>query len=152
MPNYRRVYDPGGIYFFTVNLLERAGNDLLTREIELLRDTVRTVRCNHPFKIHGWAVLPDHLHCVIQLPDNDSNFSLRWCLIKQRFSQFLPPTGRRSVTRVRRSERGIWQRRFWEHLIRDDADYKAHIDYVHFNPVKHGLVKSLRSGRIQQSI
>ena len=97
MPNYRRAYHPGGTYFFTVNLLERSGNDLLTRHIDLLRDAVRAVRRKHPFTIHGWVVLPDHLHCVIQLPEDDVDFSLRWRLIKQRFSRALPLMERRSV-------------------------------------------------------
>ena len=141
MPNYQRVYQPGGTYFFTVNLLERAGNDLLTRQIDHLRDAVRIVRDAHPFKIDSWAVLPDHMHCVIQLPEDDSDFTLRWRLIKSRFSKSLPLTERCSAVRMRRGERGIWQRRFWEHLIRDEADYTAHMDYVHFNPVKHGLVQ-----------
>ena len=140
MPNYRRVYHAGGIYFFTVNLLQRRGNDLLIRHIDELRDAVRVVRRKYPFKIHAWVVMPDHLHCVIQLPDDDCDFSLRWRLIKMRFSKSLPQTENRSAVRVRRGERGIWQRRFWEHLIRDEADYMAHMNYVHFNPVKHGLV------------
>lgn len=143
MPSYRRAYHPGGTYFFTVNLLERSGNDLLTRHIDLLRDAVRAVHRKHPFIIHGWVVLPDHLHCVIQLPDDDADFSLRWRLIKQRFSRSLPLKERRSAVRIRRGERGIWQRRFWEHLIRDESDYSAHMDYVHINPLKHGLVTSV---------
>ena len=140
MPDYRRAYHPGGTYFFTVNLLERCGNDLLIRHIDLLRDAVRRVRHNYPFDIHGWVVLPDHLHCIIQLPHDDCNFSLRWRLIKSGFSKSLLPVERRSKVRLRRGERGIWQRRFWEHLIRDEQDYVAHMDYVHINPVKHSLV------------
>ena len=143
MPDYRRAYHPGGTYFFTVNLLERTDNDLLTRHIDVLRDAVRVVRLAHAFEIRSWVVLPDHLHCVIKLPDNDSDFSLRWRLIKTRFSRELPLTERRETVRVRRRERGIWQRRFWEHLIRDERDYTAHMDYVHINPVKHGLVKQV---------
>jgi len=141
MPDYRRAWHPGGTYFFTVNLLERHGNDLLTRHIDLLRDTVRLVRRRHPFVIHGWVVLPDHLHCVIELPPGDANFPLRWRLIKMNFSKALPLTELRSKVRIKRGERGIWQRRFWEHLIRDEADFRAHLDYVHINPVKHGLVE-----------
>ena len=141
MPDYRRLYHLGGTYFFTVNLLQRSGNEVLTRHIEQLRDAVRVVRKAHPFQIDSWVVLPDHLHCVIQLPEDDSDFTLRWRLIKSRFSKSLPQTERRSAVRMRRGERGIWQRRFWEHLIRDEVDYAAHMDYVHFNPVKHGLVK-----------
>ena len=141
MPNYRRAWTCGGTYFFTVNLNKRRRNDLLTQNIDLLRDAVRDVRRDHPFDIHGWVVLPDHFHCVIQLPENDSDFALRWRLIKARFSRGLPFTELRSTSREGRGERGIWQRRYWEHLIRDEADFRAHLDYVHINPMKHGLVK-----------
>ena len=85
-------------------------------------------------------MLPDHLHCVIELPDGDADFPTRWRLIKMGFSKALPVSERRSGVRVRRGERGIWQRRYWEHLIRDESDYRAHMDYVHINPLKHGLV------------
>ena len=141
MPNYRRAWHPGGTNFFTVNLLQRHNNDLLTRHIGLLRNVVSEVRSRHAFHIHGWVVLPEHLHCVLELPRNDADFATRWRLIKMNFSKALPKTERRSAVRTKRGERGIWQRRFWEHLIRDDADMQAHMDYVHFNPVKHGLVK-----------
>jgi putative transposase len=143
MPNYRRAWHPGGTYFFTVNLLERSGNDLLVRHIDLLREAVRMVRAAHSFTIHAWVVLPDHLHCVIELPIGDADFALRWRLIKSHFSKLLPKTELLSTTRVRRGERGIWQRRYWEHLIRDEKDFSAHIDYVHINPLKHGLVKKV---------
>lgn len=138
MPNYRRAWHPGGTYFFTVNALQREGNDLLTRHIDLLREAVREVRAAHPFIIHGWVVLPDHLHCVLELPPGDADFALRWRLIKMGFSKRLPAVERRSAVRRARGERGLWQRRFWEHLIRDEADFAAHMDYVHINPVKHG--------------
>ena len=141
MPNYRRTWQPGGTYFFTVALLIRQGNDLLTQHVDLLRECVRSVRQRHPFKIHAWVVLPDHLHCVIELPPDDADFAKRWRLIKMGFSKALPHGEARSAVRVRRGERGIWQRRFWEHLIRDEADFRAHMDYVHINPVKHGLVE-----------
>ncbi len=85
-------------------------------------------------------MLPNHLYCVIELPPNDADFATRWRLIKMNFSKALPKTERLSMVRAARGERGIWQRRYWEHLIRDDADMQAHMDYVHFNPVKHGLV------------
>lgn len=141
MPNYRRLWCPGGTYFFTVNLLQRQGNDLLMRHIDLLRVSVATVRNAYPFVIHGWVVLPDHLHCVIELPPNNTDFATRWRLIKMGFSKGLPQEEIRNASRTRRGERGIWQRRFWEHLIRDERDFNAHMDYVHINPVKHGLVK-----------
>ncbi|MGC3982386.1 MAG: transposase [Steroidobacteraceae bacterium] len=102
---------------------------------------MRLTKRAHPFTIHGWVVLPDHLHCVIELPQDDMDFATRWRLIKRRFSNALPATDFRNESRVRRKERGIWQRRYWEHLIRDEADYRAHMDYVHINPVKHGLVR-----------
>ena len=141
MPNYRRAWHPGGTYFFTVNLLRRHGNNLLVTHIEQLRNAVSAVRQRHPFHIHGWVVLPNHLHCVIELPSDDIDYAVRWRLIKTGFSKSLPITENRSTVRVKRGERGIWQRRYWEHLIRDGADFEAHMDYVHFNPVKHGLVK-----------
>jgi putative transposase len=141
MPDYRRSRIPGGCFFFTVNLLERHGNDLLTRRIDLLRDAVRRVRRARPFAIDAWVVLPDHLHCVWTLPPDDADFSTRWRLIKSGFARALPATERLSAVRRNRGERGIWQRRFWEHAIRDDADFAAHVDYAHSNPVKHGHVK-----------
>jgi len=140
MPNYRRAWVPGGTYFFTVNLLRRKSTDLLTQHVGLLRNVVSDVRRKHPFVIHGWVVLPDHLHCVIELPAGDVDFAVRWRLIKSNFSKGLPKTERRSTVRTRRGERGIWQRRYWEHLIRDEKDFAAHMDYIHINPVKHGLV------------
>lgn len=141
MSNYRRVWCPGGTYFFTVNLLQRQENDLLVRHIDLLRAVVISVRRAHPFVIHGWVVLPDHLHCVIELPQGDADYATRWRLIKMGFSKGLSQTEKRSAARMRRGERGIWQRRYWEHLIRDERDFNAHRDYVHINPVKHDLVK-----------
>lgn len=144
MPNCRRAFIPGGTWFFTVNLLQRHGNDLLIREINLLRNTVRRVRDRHPFHIDAWAVLPEHLHCVMTLPPGDSDFSLRWRLIKSGFSRALPKIEQRSEVRKAAGERGIWQRHFWEHLIRDDADYRRHMDYVHVNPLKHGHVRRVQ--------
>ena len=141
MPDYRRAWYPGGTYFFTVNLLNRHGNDLLTRHIDALRESVRSVKLRHPFRIHGWVVLPDHLHCVIELPPGDADFATRWRLIKMGFSKASPRHERISKVRSARGERGIWQRRYWEHLIRDEADFQAHMDYVHINPLKHGLVE-----------
>jgi putative transposase len=141
MPDYRRAWHQGGTYFFTVNALQRHGNDLLTRHIGLLRETVREVRRRHPFIIHGWVVLPDHMHCLIELPPGDADFATRWRLIKSGFSKGLPVIERRSAVRRARGERGLWQRRYWEHLIRGEADFRAHMDYLHFNPVKHGYVE-----------
>ena len=101
---------------------------------------MRTVHRARPFRIDAWVVLPDHLHCVWTLPAGDDDFSTRWRLIKTIFARGLPAAERRSDARKRHQERGIWQRRFWEHGIRDEADFAAHVDYVHFNPVRHGYV------------
>jgi putative transposase len=141
MPDYRRAWHPGGTCFFTVNLLQRQGNDLLTRHIETLRTVVKSVQLRHPFRIHAWVLLPEHLHCMIELPTEDSDYATRWRLIKADFSKALPRTERISAVRDHRGERGIWQRRYWEHLIRDERDYRAHMDCVHINPLKHGLVE-----------
>ncbi|MDR3520553.1 MAG: transposase [Acidocella sp.] len=139
MTDYRRNRVPGGTYFFTVNLYDRHSG-LLTRNIDILREAVRKVRTRAPFHIDAWAVLPDHLHCLWTLPEDDTNFSARWQAIKTAFSKQIPQGEFRSASRSGKGERGIWQRRFWEHTIRDDRDYAAHFDYIHFNPVKHGLV------------
>lgn len=140
MPEYRRFWQLGGCYFFTVNLAHRRGNDLLIRQIGLLREAVRYARTGHPFVIHGWVVLPDHLHCLIELPPGDSDFATRWFLIKSHFSRHLPAREKRSANQLRRRERAIWQRRYWEHLIRNERDFRAHLDYIHINPLKHELV------------
>ena len=124
--------------------MQRHDNDLLTREINLLRDTVRQVRKRYPFQINAWVVLPEHLHCVWTLPPGDSDFSMRWRLIKSGFSRALPKTERRSKVRRAARERGIWQRHYWEHVIRDDLDYQRHVDYIHVDPMKHGYVKRVK--------
>lgn len=139
MPDYRRNRIPGGTYFFTVNLLERSSS-LLVTHIDLLRDAVRAVRARHPFDIDAWVVLPDHMHAVWTLPNDDTDYSGRWKAIKIAFAKALPKTERLSAVRSAKGERGIWQRRFWEHTIRHERDFAAHLDYVHINPVKHGLV------------
>ena len=141
MPNYKRAYRPGGTYFFTVNLHERGVNDLLTRHIERLRETVRIVCRRHPFDIHAWVVLPDHLHCILELPGGETDFTERWRLIKGGFTRAIPNDDEDvSASGETRGERGVWQKRFQEHQIRDEEDYLHHMDYVHMNPVRHGLV------------
>src|SRR2546428_13508722 len=140
MPNYRRAWHPGGTYFFTVNLLERSGNDLLVRHIDRLRDAVRHVRANHPFTIHAWVVLPDHLHCVIELPPGDTDFATRWRLIKIRFSKIGTASGRERAKISEVAESVKKKRRDWEHLIRDEQDFAAHMDYENINPLKHSWV------------
>ncbi|MBS9777319.1 MAG: transposase [Gammaproteobacteria bacterium] len=142
MSQYIRANVAGGTFFFTVNLAERKNNDLLIRYIDILRDAFRDTKNRHPFTIDAIVILPEHLHTIWTLPENDKNYSMRWRLIKTYFSRYLPKTERISFNRQRRNERGIWQRRFWEHAIRDEQDFANHVDYIHFNPVKHGYVKS----------
>ena len=140
MPNYRRAFVPGGCWFFTVNLLER-GTSLLTENIDTLRDATRRTMRSDPFRINAFVVLPDHMHAIWTLPPGDADFSTRWRLIKTRFARAIPIGERRSAVRIARGERGVWQRRFWEHLIRDEDDYQRHVEYCAINPVKHGLVR-----------
>ena len=140
MPNYRRAFVQGGCWFFTVNLLDRRTR-LLTDNIDALREATRRTALTLPFRINAFVVLPDHLHAIWTLPPADSDFSTRWRLIKTRFARAIPPGERRSDVRLARGERGIWQRRFWEHLIRDEDDYRHHVEYCMINPVKHGLVR-----------
>jgi putative transposase len=143
MPNYRRAFVPGGCWFFTVNLLDRRRR-LLTDNIDALRQATRLTQVRHPFKIDAMVVLPDHIHAVWTLPFGDAGFSLRWRLIKIAFAQSVPKTERTTSVRVARGERAVWQRRFWEHLIRDDEDFRHHVEYCYINPVKHGLVTRVR--------
>jgi putative transposase len=139
MTRYRRAFVPGATYFFTVNLADRQAT-LLVDHIDLLRDAIRYTRKRHPFDIDAMVVLPDHLHAVWTLPLGDANFPLRWRLIKTWFSRNLPHGEHRRASQVSKGERGVWQRRYWEHLIRDETDLARHVDYTHWNPVKHGHV------------
>ncbi|KUM04586.1 transposase [Chromobacterium subtsugae] len=134
---YRRSMAEGGTWFFTVNLADRR-QDYLTRHIDVLRQVVRQVRNRHPFEIVAMVVLPDHFHAVWALPQGDADYATRMALIKAAFSRSLPKVERIRESRERKRERGIWQRRYWEHQIRDEADLQAHVDYIHYNPVKHG--------------
>ena len=138
MTSYRRSHTPGATWFFTVNLAERRGNTRLVDHIDVLRDAFAHTKARHPFRIEAIVVLPDHLHCLWQLPTGDTDYATRWALIKGGFSRALPAGERISTSRRKRGERGIWQRRFWEHQIRDDRDFERHADYIHYNPVKHG--------------
>ncbi|MEH6875356.1 MAG: transposase [Candidatus Competibacter sp.] len=142
MTAYRRHRVSGGTYFFTVNLAER-DRRLLTEDIGALRDAFRRVRAAHPFRIEAVVVLPDHLHTLWTLPAGDHDFSLRWRQLKSAFSRAMETEEHLSASRARKRERGIWQRRFWEHAIRDEEDFSRHVDYIHYNPVKHGHVKSV---------
>ncbi len=143
MTNYRRNFLAGGTFFFTVNLADRRRR-LLTDHADQLRSAVREVRERHPFTIDAMVVLPDHLHAVWTLPEGDTNFGSRWRLIKSTFSRSLPSDEFVSASRAAKGERGIWQRRYWEHTVRDESDFARHVDYVHINPVKHGHVTRVR--------
>ena len=140
MPRYIRAFAPGGTFFFTVALLERRRR-LLTERIDDLRMAFSEAKQRRPFIIEAIVILPDHLHCVWTLPPGDSDLSRRWHDIKSRFAAQMPQGERRSLRRQKNGERGIWQRRFWEHCIRDERDLERHIDYIHFNPVKHSHVR-----------
>lgn len=142
MVAYRRNFLPGGTFFFTVTLQDRRSGRLI-ENIDLLRAAFRTARRQRPFQIDAIVVLPEHLHAIFTLPPDDSDFSGRWRRIKSQFSRTLAA---RDST-IKKNEAGeylIWQRRFWEHTIRDQHDLQRHVDYIHFNPVKHRLVARVR--------
>jgi putative transposase len=139
MSRYRRARVEGGLFFFTVALADRS-SDLLVREIGRLRLSYRTMQERMRFETVAICVLPDHLHALWQLPDGDADYASRWGLFKSGFSRGLSPSRTRSASKIAKRERGIWQRRYWEHAIRNDADFERHVDYIHYNPVKHGLV------------
>jgi putative transposase len=143
MPNYLRAFCARRIL-----VLHRQSigprRRLLTNHIDALREATRLTQTRHPFTFDAMVVLPDHIHAVWTLPPGDADFSLRWRLIKIDFAEAVPNTEPRSPVRIARGERGIWQRRFWEHLIRDDEDFRRHIEYCYINPVKHGLVTRVR--------
>jgi putative transposase len=138
MVRYRRNFLPGGTYFFTVTLSERRSTALVDHVGEL-RDAFRAARHARPFAVEAIVILPDHLHAIFTLPPDDTDFSGRWRRIKGHFSSALIDAG----IELKRNANGalaLWQRRFWEHTIRNDDDFTRHVDYIHFNPVKHGLV------------
>lgn len=142
MSNYHRARD-GRLYFFTLTTEQR--RPLLTQP-ELrsaLRQAIEQVRQRYPFVIHAWVLLPEHLHCIWELSDDDGDYGRRWSMIKRHTSQQLALPTSVSLSRHLRRESGLWQRRFWEHQIRDQQDYQRHLDYVHWNPVKHGLVRQV---------
>ena len=136
---YRRFYQSGARYFFTVVTENR--EPLLIENIERLRAAFRLCLSRYPFEIEAIVVLPDHLHTVWRLPEGDANFSKRWMVIKRKFSAGLPSRVV-SDSKTNKREKGVWQRRFWEHCIRDENDWRQHVDYIHFNPVKHGYVSA----------
>lgn len=133
MSQYRRVFIPGGVYFFTVVTHDRAPLFATPERVERLRAAFRKVMAVRPFRIDAMVVLPDHLHCIWRLPEADADYSSRWREIKKSASREI------DARTNHRNERPVWQRRFWEHAIRDEADWRNHIDYIHYNPVRHGL-------------
>lgn len=141
---YRRARIPGGTYFFTVVTFKRSKILTQPKNIALLRQVIRLVMQNYPFKIDAMEVLPEHIHCIWTLPRGDEDFSARWRLIKSYFTRSVDPKYRSASfeARQRKKEQAVWQRRFWEHLIRDEKDFIHHVEYIHYNPVKHGLVES----------
>lgn len=148
MPNYRRAKIKGGTYFFTV-VTYRRRKILCAPEVRTsLRHAIREVRKILPFTIEAWVLLPDHLHCIWALPQNDAEFGKRWAMIKTKVTQDCGQTRHRenwmTDVKQRRNESTLWQRRYWEHTIRDEEDYFNHMHYIHYNPVKHGLVKSVK--------
>ena len=140
MPNYRRFRIPGVSYFFTVTLADRDSRLLIDR-IDALRSAYRRTVADMPILCDAMVVLPDHLHAVWTLPPGDSNFPERWRRLKARFTHEVGLTGRRSKSKRDKRERGLWQRRYWEHKIRDQTDYRMHVAYCWGNPVKHGYVE-----------
>jgi putative transposase len=142
MVRYRRNFLTGGTFFFTVTLADRRSRALLDH-ITALRNAFRVARRERPFAIEAIVILPDHLHAVLKLPAADADFSGRWRRIKGHFSSALIDAGIR-VARASNGDLSLWQRRFWEHTIRDERDFERHVDYIHFNPVRHGLVQRVR--------
>ena len=143
MPEYRRAAFKGGTYFFTVNTFRRRPILTDVRCRAALRAAIELTRTELPFEIVAWVLLPDHLHTVWRLPVGDANFALRWSLLKRHVTRTCRdglPAQPLSDSRRKRREGTFWQRRYWEHLIRDDTDLLRHVDYVHYNPVKHGYV------------
>lgn len=142
MADYRRNFVAGGSFFFTVNLAQR-NLSLLTDHIKLLRQAFRYTLARHPFVIDASVVLPEHLHTIWTLPQGDTDYATRWRLIKTFFSRGVITGEPISPSRSTKGERGIWQRRYWQHTIKSDLDFVRHADYIHFNPVKHGFVKTV---------
>jgi putative transposase len=135
MSQYKRHYQSGGHYFFTLVTYQRSPIFSNAEKVEQLKIAINKVKKTYPFSLNAMVVLPDHLHCLWKLPEKDNNFSMRWRLIKRYFSMEVDA----SVNH--RKEKEVWQRRFWEHTIRDVNDWQKHMDYIHYNPVKHGLAR-----------
>jgi len=143
---YRRAEIAGGTYFFTVVTYKRQPFLTHPENIELLRVVFRKVKNQLPFEINAIVILPDHIHCLWTLPPEDFDYSTRWKMIKAHFSRNCQIKTQEIVSqsRQKKGEKAVWQRRFWEHYIRDENDFERHFDYIHFNPVKHGLVNAVK--------
>ena len=141
---YRRACIPGGSFFFTVVTEQRRPLLASADAVEILRASFRAVRSTRPFEVDAIVVLPDHLHCIWTLPPGDADFATRWRLIKTWFTKHCDPAVRAepNYARTAKREQAIWQQRYWEHVLRDEGDVIRHVEYIHFNPVKHGLVSS----------
>jgi putative transposase len=142
MVRYRRNFLAGGTFFFTVTLADRRSSALVDH-IDALRNAFRATRRERPFAVEAIVILPDHLHAVLTLPAADADFSGRWRRIKGHFSYTLIDSGI-GIARASNGDLSLWQRRFWEHTIRDENDFERHVDYIHFNPIKHSLVQRVR--------
>ena len=140
MSRYRRSLIAGGTFFFTVALVNRQST-LLVDEIDRLRCAYQKIATHRPFETVAICVLPDHIHALWTLPSDDHDYAIRWQSIKRGFSAGLPAAEGRSASKIKKCEKGIWQRRYWEHQIRDEADLAHHVNYIYYNPVKHGLVQ-----------
>ncbi len=144
MPEYRRADIPGGIYFLTLVTYQRHRWFVDASNVRYLKRAIREVRRAHPFGIWAGVILPDHIHFLWELPPADHDFSTRIGKIKVLFTKSLTDMARhdgmQSLSRQRHREAAVWQRRFWEHCIRDDEDFSRHMDYIHYNPVKHEYV------------
>lgn len=148
MSNYKRVRF-GPTYFFTVITYQRRKFLCLDPCRDIMRDVVKQIQGSYPFRIEALVLLPEHLHCIWNLPEHDTNYSMRWGWIKKEFTkragnlvEKMVGTAHPTASRLKHGEGVIWQWRFWEHQIRDQKDYNAHVDYIHYNPVKHGLVSA----------
>ncbi|MFI3119177.1 MAG: transposase [Methylococcaceae bacterium] len=140
--HYRRVYIEGGCYFFTVVTEKRRKIFSDEDNVKRLRAAFKSVMQKRPFVIDAAVVLPDHLHFIWTLPEHDSDYSTRWRLIKSAFTQQYPDKPIvQNANRKKKKQQELWQHRGWEHCLRDQRDFQQHIDYIHYNPVKHGLVK-----------
>lgn len=140
MSHYRRLFVPGGTYFFSVQLRD-AQADTLVRHVDVLRQSVRIARKRWPFVIDAAVVLPNVTHMIWTLPDTDADFSKRWRLIKSTFSRHVQGPADVPASLLRRGEKGVWQRRFWEHLIRDGQDFDLHLKLIRDAPALAGLAK-----------